>query len=215
MRSQPVAKSLYFTIFPAGLVLVAIAAFSAIQQVPVSDITRDPTAIANVHPLTGFLSNLGILLWCATASICLFASAVVSGNGERRTRSFLFFAFVLSAYLLLDDLFLIHESLAHRYLGVGEKTVILLSGLSLLAFLFVFRTEILSTNYMMLLIALVMFASSVIVDYFSVRALSGFERWVHLFEDGFKWMGIASWCGYFSRTSFDLVVRRLQGSEQP
>jgi hypothetical protein len=43
--------------------------------------TNDTAAIARIHPIAGILSNLGVLLWCASASICLFA-AFMSNPGS-------------------------------------------------------------------------------------------------------------------------------------
>ena len=41
------------------------------------DLTRDPAAILDVPVYVGFLSQIGILLWAATAAICLFSAAVL------------------------------------------------------------------------------------------------------------------------------------------
>ena len=66
-----------FLYLPAvmGLVLVALA--SLYLDISVVDLTRDIAVVAGVHPLTGMVSNIGILLWCAAAAICLFSSSVL------------------------------------------------------------------------------------------------------------------------------------------
>jgi hypothetical protein len=82
--------------------------------------TRDIAAIAKIHPLSGFLSNLGILLWCAAASICSFAAMTLRKIKPRDIFWFLLSSAVLSAYLMFDDLFQFHEELAPTYLGLNE-----------------------------------------------------------------------------------------------
>src|SRR5574344_2729314 len=61
------------TFAPALSVLLAITAARLFLGVSMPNMTRDITAIANVHPLSGVLSNLGILLWCVAATVCGFA----------------------------------------------------------------------------------------------------------------------------------------------
>ena len=66
-------RHLLMTFAPALSVLLAITAASLFLGVSMPNMTRDITAIANVHPLSGVLSNLGILLWCVAATVCGFA----------------------------------------------------------------------------------------------------------------------------------------------
>lgn len=62
-----------FLVPPALILLVA-----SVQNVaPMWMLMRDPVSIAELPPYTGFISNLGTLLWCAAGSICLFAAAVL------------------------------------------------------------------------------------------------------------------------------------------
>ena len=66
------ARYLLIVFVPSISILLAVAVVSVLFKVSIPDMTRDVTALANIHPLSGVLSNLGILLWCSTASICFF-----------------------------------------------------------------------------------------------------------------------------------------------
>ena len=166
-----------------------------------SQLTRDVTIIAKIHPLSGMLSSLGILLWCATASICLFSAVALRSVESSDIYRFLLVSALLSMYLLFDDLFMFHETLAPHVLGLDQRVVIFFLGLAIFSYLIVFRSVILRTNYLILLLALGMLTSSVLIDAIPRLWMSGLGHWVYLLEDGTKWLGIACWCGYYSDTS--------------
>ncbi len=201
------ARQLLITLIPSILILVAMATVSVLFQVSMGAMTRDVTAIANIHPLSGILSNLGVLLWCAAASICAFAAMTLRNVKPRDTFWFLLSSALLSAYLLFDDFFQFHERLASRYLGLNEKVVFAALGVVVSAYLIAFRRVILRTNVGVLLLALGFLATSVVIDSILESWLSRqIGHWSYLFEDGAKWLGIASWCSYYVHTSHQLLV---------
>jgi len=68
------ARQLSITLIPPVVLLVVVVAVNLVNQVNPGNMTRDMAAIAGIHPLSGILSNLGILLWCvpiATAPGCV------------------------------------------------------------------------------------------------------------------------------------------------
>src|SRR5262245_8944512 len=81
--------ALYVPIFTL-LFLVLVAAFTS--HTPLSSLTRDIAAIAKVHPLTGVVSNVGALLWCSAAAICLFSSGLLRQRGHLPEARFLLWA---------------------------------------------------------------------------------------------------------------------------
>jgi len=103
---------------PSTGMIAAVAVASICKQVPVGVLTRDVAATANIHPFAGMLSNLGVLLWCSSAVSCLFAGVFAHQRKLRTISLFLLSSGLLTFVLLLDDLFLIHEDLAKRHLGL-------------------------------------------------------------------------------------------------
>lgn len=196
------------TYIPAIAVLSLLVALIAIVRLDVAVFTMDPTAYLGVHPLTGLLSNLGVLLWCASASISLFAALVVARSGKRDRVSFLLASSLLAFFLLFDDLFLFHEDLAQRYLGIGQKTVIGALALWVLAWLVCYRRVIVETDYGALIAATVLLSVSVLLDQVQGFLQVRIGNWVYLVEDAPKWVGIASWCSYFVQTSYRSLVEK-------
>lgn len=66
-----VKKSIYISV-PSLIVLALAASVISYFEVSAGIITRDLAATANLHPFTGALSNLGILLWCSSGILCFF-----------------------------------------------------------------------------------------------------------------------------------------------
>jgi len=190
-------RNLLITFIPSISILAIAAAVGALDGITMDRLTRDVVAIAGIHPLSGILSNLGILLWCVAASVCMFVAVTIRGKVPRSTFLFLFASALLSGWLLFDDLFLFHEALAKRYLGLNENVVICALGMFVSTYLVAFRKTILKTNYFLFIVAFGFLASSMLGDVFLGRRLWRLlGHWSFLVEDGLKWMGISCWCSY-------------------
>ena len=108
--------------------------------------------MANLE-FANFVSSLGVLLWCAAASICLFAAMTLRNVTPRDTFWFLLSSALLSTYLLFDDLFQFHEDLASRYLGLNEKVATAALLIAISTYLIAFRRIILRTNFSFLIVS--------------------------------------------------------------
>jgi len=200
----PSARNLLNTYVPPLLMLACIAAVSRIYHVSVSTMTADPAAVARFHPLTGVLSNLGVLVWCAAASICAFAAAALPRD-ERTSRHFLLTTAALSSYLMSDDLFLLHENLM-PYLGMKETAIYALLAIAVCAYFLAFWRVILRTDVFFLLAAGAFLAGSAGIDaVLEAWLLRHIGHWEYFIEDGAKWLGIASWCRYCASASLHLL----------
>lgn len=196
-RLLPFLASLY--ILPL-LFLCAVVVASRQTGLDMAMLMRDPAAIAHLNPFTGVASNLGALLWSAAATICLFSWAVLRHRaGQAEFSRFILCSGLVTTLLMLDDFFLLHEHMFPRYLGVNEKLVYLGYMGVVLAWLVVFRKQILKTDYLLLLLALGLFALSVFVDAIQYRLEPLIGNWRMLLEDGGKFLGIVGWLGYFFR----------------
>ena len=202
---QMIRPSSYSKLIPwiIGIGAVSAVALAAtLMKLPVSVFTMDIATISDHHPLTGILSNLGILLWCSCASVCLFSSLLLYRYKSKKLFFFLLASGFVTTLLLLDDLFLFHEVLGPGYIGVPERGVLASLAIVGCTYLIVFRHYILKTEYSHLSFSLACFAISLFVDEtpLPINSLR------FLIEDGFKFLGITLWCSYFLRTSFSSVV---------
>ncbi|HYW07413.1 MAG TPA: hypothetical protein VE913_10675 [Longimicrobium sp.] len=181
-------------VFAAAIFAVAIAG-GAYFGVPITTLTRDPVAELQGAPYTGIVSNLGVLLWAGAATLCFFAASLLRPGSE--ARRFFLFGGALTAALLVDDLFLLHEAVAPIYLGVPEKAVHLGNGLLTLGFLYACRGVIMRTEPLLVMMALGLFGLSVVVDQLLPLSVST----ALVVEDGAKLAGITVWLAYFARAA--------------
>jgi hypothetical protein len=208
-------RQLLITFIPAVAILIAIAAANVFFQVSILRLTRDVAHIAQIHPLSGFLSNVGALLWCATASICAFAAMTVRRTELKDKFWFLFYSALLSAYLLFDDFFVFHDVLAPLHLGLHEIVVYAAIAFAVLIYLMKFWRTILGTNYGFFVLALGFLSASVMIDVFVDPGRSGLRQWQFFLEDGAKFLGIASWFSYYVRTSYEFLIRACSLPKTP
>ena len=104
----PILVKLYV---PIIILLSGVIFVSLTIGIPLGNFTRDPAAVAKYHPAIGIVSNIGILYWCATASICFFCFAVLRNlEKQREFQRFILSSGLITSLLLVDDFFLLHEN---------------------------------------------------------------------------------------------------------
>jgi hypothetical protein len=201
-------RQLLITLVPSLFILFGMLGAHFIFNINFMFMMMDVAAIAGIHPLSGILSNLGILLWCSTAAICFF-SFVIMHNCTYEARRFLFFSFIVSTIFMFDDFFQIHENLFNRYFGVSEIIYYIALAIFLLAYFIASRRTILQTDFGILLLSLAFFAISLIVDISEFHLSSVNEQYIYFFEEEAKWLGITCWCSYYTYTSYQFVISAL------
>ncbi len=217
----PLLRVLVLAYLPALMLLFCVGLAGVLTQVRVADLTRDMAVAAGVPLYFGILSNIGIFLWCATASLCLLTALLlhnISDQGDARI--FLFYAGALTMLLMFDDAFLFHERIAPLYLGVENEVVLAIQGLLLLAILIRYRNVVAQSDYTLLLLSLGAFASAVAFDKLNDYALlSRFgidsQALKFMLEDGLKLLGIVGWLSYFARTCHGILLQCLRMTAAP
>jgi hypothetical protein len=197
---------------PILLLFITIGLISRLTTgLTVSYFTRDVTAAGEVPFYAGMVSQLGVILWSATAAICLFTALVLRYQNQNPTaQRFLFQAGTLTAVLLFDDVYLVHDSVFPEYLHISEKYVFVLYFIWCLVFLLLNLPEILSSEFLILGVALVMFGVSVFFDgarLYKYEQL-GITRNISTFlEDVPKFFAGATWLFYFTRYAVQSQIR--------
>jgi hypothetical protein len=220
----------------------------------VSIILINVSVTSHILSITGdesFLSDLGIILWCVTASICFFSAKLIKRRHAIK-HQFLIYSAFLSTYLLFDDFFELHEHYIPNLLSIDEKIIYIILGLATLVLIIRFYKVILQTNYIIMVMAVTFFAMSIAADgilnpieivygtllivgtsfiifYKYSRAIlkeyllifiiltvslyiaflilpTNDEYSEYIFEEGSKWIGIASWCSYYVHTAHNFVI---------
>ena len=145
---------------PCAALLLLLGGVGLWGEIDLAVFLRDPAALAKTHPLTGLVSNLGALVWAATASLCFFSVALARARGDSKEARFFLAAGALTTVLLLDDMFMAHEDLLPRYLGLDQRITFGVYGVLTLGFLVHFRARILASDFLFLLAACGSFALS-------------------------------------------------------
>ena len=206
------AKQSYHRLLVVASLLLVVLVLIVWQQpfVPVEYITRDPAAIA-IHPAYyGALSNLGVLLWGASVTSCLLGALITKLLSDRWEIVSFFVAFgTLSAMLCLDDLFMLHENVLPKKLGIPEEVLFVLYAIALASMLLHFRKILFKTQPAILGASLLLFALSLFSDL--VPMLASLPR-DNLFaiEDGSKFVAIFVWFSYFLWVTVEKIT--LQAS---
>lgn len=176
-----------------GAIVLSGAVISHGSAIRFQDLSRDPNSILGAPVYVGILSQLGILLWGAAATVCLFAAHALR-SAAREEPAFLWNAGALTLALTLADLLQLHESDAIELAGGSELVVVaIICGWAATVF-WRFRRVLLRSDYLILALAAAFGAISVFVDSFELR--SGRATFA---EDGAKLLAISFWLLYFWR----------------
>lgn len=186
-----------------GLLLILVVVHQ-LTKIPFANFTADPAATFNFNPFFGYVSNLGIIFWGMCVSVCFLSAAILNARRDQaKNAAFLMSFGALTAVLMLDDLFMIHESLGPNYLNISEKWFLIAYGLYASGCFYHFRAIIFNNSKKLLILAMAAFGSSIMIDQVSSNFYMSGE---YLFEDGLKLIGISSWLCYFLDFSFRKIV---------
>jgi hypothetical protein len=190
----------------AGSILLTLFFYSIIEyihinrNIPYGDLTRDPNAIHESPKYIGLLSQIGMIFWFSTAGVLLFSTIAMEKLFKTRSYfSFLGNACFLTLFLGIDDMFMLHDELAHR--GIREEYFYLFYGIWLLITLIRFRNIIKYTLYILILTYGLLFGMSMLIDKLITEA--------YLPEDMLKFAGIINWSFYWVTTCYYLLQKHL------
>lgn len=169
-----------------GLIAAAVVV-AEVAGIPFVVFTRDVFSTAEVPVYTGLLSNVGILLWAAGVAICLFVR--VAGS-RADAGGFLLVSALLTAVLLVDDLFMLHEWVIPRVLGIPEEAVLTGYAAAAIAYAAAYRARIRERAPLVFTGAIALLAGSVFLDLLESPPA---PMWHVLSEEGLKLLGIGTW----------------------
>lgn len=216
MKSRSALVALGVTIL-VGLLLAAISLAHHLGFSTVERLMRDPAATTGASLSLGAASHLGILASAVAAGICLFTWAVLRRGYEAADPIlFLGWAGVLTGVLCLDDLYMVHERIAPRYLGVSEGVVYAAYAAAGISLLVRFRVTVLRGEAVLLVGAGAALATAVLLDLLPTRGLlfPGASGDV-LAEDGAKLLGLFLWATYLIRIAGSTIRNARRSTAAP
>lgn len=201
---------------PACLFIFSIWLLTENTKIPLYELVADPAEVGNLAPYTGLVSTLGILLWCGSVSICFFSAYLlkISQKSNFKWQVFFLFSAYIMLWLLIDDLFQLHENFSTLLFGAEaniaqtnrplqhllETIVFGIYGSLFTLYIFYFRKLIYQTDLLVLILALLFFAISVVIDVLFEGMKGDF-----ILEEGFKLLGIISLLTYYIRACYQKV----------
>ena len=189
-----VSKELKRYIFVAAIPALLFYSFSLaglmFKGFGIMEILRDPAQLSGQSSFLGFLSNIGIWLWISSAAICFFTALNIDSADNDKRKELLFLAGMLSLMLAVDDFFMIHD----RY--VSQKICYLTYAVCAVTLLIRHYKTIIEIDGVAFLLAGLLLALSILTD-LSGNHIPLKYRYVQVFEEGFKFIGVTSWL-YFN-----------------
>lgn len=222
MALQKIAppKSVFFLMYvPVVLVFALIIAIKYKTGLRTIYFINDPVTTMRAPNYVGLVSNLGVLLWCAAAAVCLFTAAIMPREAKEDRRFYLCSG-LLTSLFLFDDFFLLHEQVWIWLLRLSDRKVAVIYTMILVAYLFRFQKKIMRTEFVLLVLAMGFLYFSFAWDFVNERMdiVIPEDAWLWrdwlndgLLEDGPKSFGIVTWFTYFVRTGaaeFKTSLRR-------
>ena len=190
VTSPPALKSLLPKIVvgataAGALVVAATWLFAEIADVSPEALTREPQVVLDGPFYVGAFSNLGAITFAIPAVACLLAASLLQGPRRRLLAA----VGALSAFLLTDDLFLLHDAVFPR-VGIPETVVQAGYLLAIGVIVLVFREELGLHLIAAVVLTLGWWALSVFMDSFLNNHPLNVDQ---LVEDGAKFVGIMVW----------------------
>lgn len=167
----------------------------------------DPAQILEAPFYVGYVGAIFNVVWVIGATVCLFSAWLLPSTDQ--AHACLRTSGLITAFLALDDLLLIHDELLVDVVGIREPVTFAVYGLVLLAYLWTYRNILFHGPHTSLVItALLLFGLSVLVD---IPKLS--TPGTGVLEDGAKFVGTASWTAALTWLSTTTVRRHLTSTD--
>ena len=205
---QQIKRALLYAVLPAVLGYALLLRLLTASGFRIIEAIRDPAQEADISSWLGLISNVGVLIMVSTAVICFFVVSIKPPAANKQQRECLLLMGLLSAFLALDDFFLLHD----RHLGEGFCYFMYAFCLS--ALLYRHYKTILKINGSAFLIAGGLLGLSIMTDVFQseIADITAFsDEFIQMFEEGFKFAGMATWLYFgYQTASFFATPRSFQ-----
>ena len=187
------SKLFYISILPSAILYCTILYISNLYNIKLSLVVRDLAQTCGYPIGVGMISNIGILLWGAAASICLFTAS--SENVNKDSSKLLLLGGLFSGFLCIDDFFLLHD----RYIGPDFLNLIYLA--TSIFLLVRFQTILKKVGLFNLVISILFLGLSIFFDGVIQQIFNQSYELTQLIEEGFKFLGIACWLNFWCKAS--------------
>ena len=208
-KAHNLLKAIIVAITPSLITYALAINLSAMAGIKGILVIRDLAQTCDSALGIGLISNLGYLLWIATASIALFTAYSTPTNSQHKLKELLLCGGWFSFILCIDDMFLLHD----RY--IGQTFLYVVYAIFAFLIIFRFRDELIKNGGEIFILAATLLAFSILTDKFQrdiVDILPVKYETTQIFEEGVKFLGISSWF-YFWWTTSSKFIRKAASHE--
>ena len=207
-------KTILAAILVFNVVLLITWSISALRDLPIEYLLEDPASLLGFDQFIGFLTLIGVVVLAVGIGAVLLLASVKHGDmtaQERQVFLALVFLAGVSLFLLLDDLFLLHERVFTAWFKLGEHSIFLAYGVIFVVLAYIHRKGLFSGPIVFLIISILLsgvsLASDVMTDKVSLSA--ALTSSLKMLEEAGKFGG------YLFGTAFILMKARglLVGDE--
>lgn len=185
---------LVFAILFGGLAIAFVALAARILGEPAAVFTREPQQVLDAPFYFGSFSNLGGLIWFASAAIVSFAALLKPSN-----RGALILAALLTWAMGIDDIFMLHDRVYPK-LFLNETLLMVLYFGVIVAIVLRFHRRLARSTLVGIAITVFFWVLSGGTDQF-FNHIGG-----QLLEDGTKFIGIAVWAAAWIRQAYSDIA---------
>lgn len=214
IRSNLSAATKYTLLVSAPTFLFVLVVFllTKMNHIPFSDIVQDPSSITGFPPYIGFISNIGILVWCSSSAISLFSAYILfAAQRNNPFVGFFLWSGLFSALLMIDDLFMLHDSVLYVNFHINENVVYVVYFAMIFLFFRKYHKLMQGTPFLIFAFAIGFFLFSTVID----KVPGSFDKLgfhvlfdedlLNILEEGPKLIAIMNWLAYYFITSIQQI----------
>lgn len=165
---------------------------------------RDPAAAFGFAPYAGLFSHLGVLALATAGAISIFAAQLLRQGG--RQRLMLLCAGLLSLWLAVDDLFMLHERVLPRLVGLPENVTLAIYVVLALGLMRLIGAALLTRRHLGLWVAGGFLVVMLVTDMlFEVATSASF-----LVEETAKFAGFVLWATFWIAEARSVLLDEIR-----
>ena len=209
-------KVILFLILVLNFILLATWWISFAYSIAVESLLEDPASQFGYNQFIGFTTYMGVLVLAAGIGSVMLLLAVRPSFPEKKGYAAIIGLALITLFLILDDLFLLHERVFTGWLHVRERSIFAIYLLSFSVFMLFFRKQLFGQNAIFLLIAVSLFGISLATDLLSdkVALSAGMTSSLKMIEESCKLGGYLFWTGFIFTKSKNYILPEKKESPQ-
>ncbi len=194
-----------------NLVFLCVFLISSLFSISIEFMLEDTASLYGFNQFSGFTTSIGaLILSCGIGAVLLLLFLNQRLIFDRKGLTSMVIMGLITLFLFLDDVFLLHERVITGLLHIGERSIYLIYILSLGAVIY-YRRDLLSEMTVFLVIALLLFGLSVSIDVLIDKGVfdDTLAESAIMLEEYFKLGGYLFWTTFIILKAKMMIIAHL------